>query len=111
MDFPADQLEELKQLVPGAARADEGGSPFFLLPNLILPDGCKPTSCDCLLSPKPHGGYPSRLYFAHVVKSGPNWNAKNVQILGRNWQGYSWQTNQEGLRLAQLVMEHLRALR
>jgi hypothetical protein len=110
MDFPVDQLEELKQLAPGVARADEGGHPFFLLPNLTLPAGCTPPSADCLLSPQTYGGYPSRLYFSHMVKSGPNWNAQNAQILGRNWHAYSWQTNKNDLRLAQLVMDHLRAL-
>lgn len=117
MDFPTEQLEELKQLAPGASRADEGGAPFFLLPSLVLPEGCQPTSCECLLSPKPHSGYPSRLFFTREIleapsaKSKPNWNAKNIQILGRNWFAYSWQTNQEGLRLVQLVMELLRGLR
>ena len=39
MDFPRDQLEELKRLYPGVQRCDESGFTFFLLPDVALPDG------------------------------------------------------------------------
>lgn len=111
MEFPEEQLTELKTLAPGAARSEEAGLPYFLLPDLQLPDGCSLTVADCLLCPVPKDGYSSRLYFSHVVKAGPNWHMQNVHILGRNWNAFSWQTNEPNLRLAQMVMEHLRALR
>jgi hypothetical protein len=111
MDIPEDQIKELKALAPGVARGDEGGFTYFLLPGLQLPEGCSPAVADCLLCPMLKDGYHSRLYFSHVVKSGPNWHALNVHILGRNWNAYSWQTHNSGLSLAQMVTEHLRALR
>lgn len=112
MDFPADQVAELKRLWPGAQRADEGGITYLLLPDLALPDGCSPARIDALLCPTPRDGYPSRLYFAGAVQSPTplNWAGQSY-ILGRTWRVFSWRVDEPGLRLAQLVMAHLRALR
>lgn len=112
MDFPADQVAELKRLWPGAQRAEEGGITFILLPGLAMPEGCSPASTDVLFCPTPRDGYPSRLYFADVIQSPKvlNW-AGQSHILGRTWQAFSWRVDEPGLRLAQLVMTHLQALR
>jgi len=111
MDFPTDQLEELKQLFPGVAFCEEGGAPYFLLPSLQLPHGCEPSAVDTLLCPISRDGYRSRLYFAQIIKAPPalNWNSKNVMILGRTWHAYSWRTEGDH-RLAQMVMIHLLGL-
>lgn len=113
MDFPDDQIAELKQLAPNAARCSEGGLIYILLPQLELPDGCTPHKADALLCPTPRDGYNSRLFFDRVVTSrqGLNWHMQNVRIAERNWSVFSWRVNRQDLRLAQIVGEHLRALR
>ena len=112
MDFPDDQIAELKALFPGVARDDEGEQAFFLIPQLVLPDGCNPQQVDALLCPSARDGYPSRLFFAAQVasKRSRNWGKNEVRILERNWFAYSWKVK-ETLRLAQMVAAHLEALR
>jgi hypothetical protein len=113
MDFPSDQIEELRLLCPEASRCEEGGSVFFLLPAVALPPACEPAITDLLLCPTPRDGYPSRLFFAEAVKSSTsqNWHVNGVRIIERNWHAFSWRVTRPGLRLAQLVSAHLRALR
>ena len=112
MTFPEDQVAELKLLCPNIQHCDEAGRIYLLLPRLSLPEGCSPSTSDALLCPTERDGYPSRLFFAERIKSRTelNWNASGVRILERNWQAYSWKVN-PGMRLAQMVAAHLRALR
>lgn len=113
MTFPQDELDELKHLYGDIQRADEGGSPYFLVTGLPLPEGCTPRRVDALLCPAPRDGYPSRLFFAErpSSRSSPNWNGQ-VRILERNWFAFSWKINaSEPLRLAQVIQAHLRGLR
>lgn len=107
-----DQLAELRELVPRVQRAVEGGVPFYLLPDLSLPLGCTPEKVDALLCPTPRDGYPSRLFFAQRIISpaSRNWNGA-ARILERNWFAFSWKVEVPNLRLAQLVLAHLKALR
>jgi hypothetical protein len=111
MDFPQDQIDELKQIAPSLNIAEEGGYTFILIEKLKLPDHCSPTEIDALLCPTPRDGYHSRLFFSSMVTGGPqrNWNG-NIRVLGKNWHAVSWRTK-EGLRLAQMLMIHLNALR
>jgi hypothetical protein len=113
MSFTDDELVELKQLCPGVSRCVDGGTAYLLLPGLQLPEGCNPVEADALLCPTPRDGYNSRLFFDRVVSSRQalNWHMQNVRIADRNWNAYSWKLNRAGLRLAQMVGEHLRALR
>ena len=113
MDFAGDDVAELLILYPGAQRADAGGRPYFLLPDMALPDGCTPESTDALLCPRERDGYSSRLFLARQIAhrgSGTNWNAMNVRILERNWFAVSWRV-QASLRLVQLIRGHLDAFR
>lgn len=112
MEFPEDQLSELKALFTNVAKCEEGGATFFLIPELAMPDGCQPTQVDALLCPSARDGYSSRLFFATEITSrtARNWNSKQVRIVDRNWFAYSWKVR-PGLRLAQLVAAHLGALR
>jgi hypothetical protein len=112
MQFPDDQIEELKQLCPGARQYEEGGIPYFFLPQLHLPDECSPVQLDALLCPTAHHGYTSRLFFEQVISSrqSRNWST-TVRIMERNWHAISWQIPQTNLRLAQMVGVHLRAFR
>jgi hypothetical protein len=112
VEYPEDQIEELKSLSSEVKPGQEGGTTFFLMPSVKMPDGCEPAVTDLLLCPSPRDGYNSRLFFAERVRSknNPNWRDP-VRILERNWQVYSWRLNRTDLRLAQLVTAHLRALR
>ncbi len=113
MAFSDEELAELKSLCPDAASCEEGSQTAFLLPTLPLPPGCTPATADGLLWPHERDGYPNRLFLsARVSKPGqqPNWNA-TARIAERNWQAYSWNVHRTDLRLAQMVAEHLRALR
>lgn len=113
VNFPEEQIEELKQLCPEVSWCEDGGTSFFLLPALCLPDGCTPLKADALLCPTPRDGYNSRLFFDRVITSRQalNWHMQNVRIAERNWSVFSWKVNRTNLRLAQIVGEHMRALR
>ena len=110
--FPADQIEELRQFGK-LQQAQEGGTTFLLISQLIMPAGCTPDRVDVLLCPTPRDGYASRLFFAEQVRKpgcALNWNG-TVRILERNWHAFSWRTSGQSSRLAQMVGEHLRGLR
>jgi len=113
MNFPEDQIEELKLLFcPDLALATEGGTDFIRMADLKLPPGCEPGVVDALLCPASYQGYDSRLFYSSLLKTPTqrNWNANSVQILGRNWFAFSWKTK-PGLRLAQMVAAHMMGLR
>jgi hypothetical protein len=113
MQFPPDQIEELKAAFPTVLSAEEGGIVYFLIPQLSLPMGTSPTVVDVLLCPTAdRHGYPSRLFFAQQVQSPKplNWNTNGVRILERNWYAYSWKVTQQGLRLLQILALHLKAI-
>ncbi|MBS1501480.1 MAG: hypothetical protein JST32_05430 [Bacteroidetes bacterium] len=111
MDFSQKEIDELKAIVPSVSRATDGGYDYFLLEGLVLPDGCEPMVLDALLCPNARDGYSSRLYFAARVKSNVqrNWNG-SLHVFDRNWYAISWQS-QPGLKLAEMLMVHLKALR
>ena len=110
MNFPEDQISELKRIYPNAQMAQEGGFTFFLLPGLMLPDGCNPTSVDALLCPMPRDGYSSRLFFSVRIgtPNKPNWNG-NARILDKTWVAISWKIS-PNQRLVQMIRSHLDAL-
>jgi len=111
MGLPEDQIAELKQFFREIFAATEGGIIYLLLRDAALPSGCMPARMDLLLCPFERDGYPSRLYFAERVQCAKalNWNS-GVRVLERNWSAFSWKIA-GGLRLLQMVQEHLRALR
>ena len=111
MSFPEDQGAELKRFFGEIGTAREGGITYLLLHNAGLPPGCAPPRMDLLLCPFERDGYPSRLYFAERIQCATalNWNG-GIRVLERNWFAFSWRVS-GGLRLLQMVQEHLRALR
>lgn len=113
MNFPDDQIAELKLLFPSVSLAEENGHTYFFFEKMRLPSGCDPAITDGLLCATPRDGYPSRLFFHDKItsRSALNWNSLGVRILERNWNAYSWKINRDGLRLAQMMTEHLGALR
>lgn len=112
MQFPEEEVAELEQICPGARQYEEGGIPYFFLPQLRLPDGCSPAQVDALLCPTAHHGYTSRLFLVQRISSSQlrNWST-GARIMERNWEAISWQIPQTNLRLAQVLAIQLRAFR
>lgn len=111
--YPQDQIDELKGLCSGLGLVEEAGRQYFLLTGLTLPQGCQPQKVDALLCPTARDGYPSRLFFSQRVKEPRplNWNTNGVRIGERNWHAFSWRIGGTGLRLVQMLISHLSALR
>jgi hypothetical protein len=111
MDFPKDQIDELKSLFGNITGSEEAGITYLLIPKLKLPGSCVPNEVDALLCPSGRDGYPSRLYFAQQIQSSKslNWNG-NIRILERNWFAFSWKID-PNLRLAQMIAAFLRVLK
>ncbi len=110
MSTPDEELAELQRTYPGSKRCEEGGTTFYFIPDLPLPQGCSPASVDALLCPTERDGYPSRLYFADRIQSpaGLNWNMQ-PRALERNWNAFSWAAVPD-LPLIDLVLAYTRAL-
>lgn len=117
MPLEPGQFAEVLEICPAAREVKEGDATLVLLSDLLLPDGCQPAMTRALLWPTPRDGYSSRLFFsqriapaAKVNQQALNWNANSVRILEENWHAFSWQTR-GGQRLAQMIGQHLQALR
>ena len=104
MDFPQDQIEELKRLFLEVCYAEEGSHHYFMIRNVILPTPCSPESSDVLLCPNEREGYNSRLYFPTQIQCGKalNWNGGTF-IFDRQWHAFSWKLQPTERRLAQMV--------
>lgn len=111
MNFPQDQIDELKRLFPDINYAAEGGYDYFLIRNVTLSRPCTPEVTDVLLCPNEREGYNSRLYFPMQVQcSKPlNWNGSTF-IFDRQWHAFSWKLQPTERRLAQMIASHLRGL-
>lgn len=111
MDFPIDQIEELKKIAPDLSIATEGGYTYILIDNLALPEGCNPAVASVLLCPKPRDSYESRLFFPVIITGCPirNWNV-NLRVLGKNWYAFSWRVA-GNRRLAEILIVHLNGLK
>lgn len=111
MEFPIDQIEELKKIYPNVQLAEEAGFTYFLLPDLDMPEGCMPPIVDALFCPMPRDGYATRLFFAQQITGCPsrNWNGQ-ARILDRTWFAISWNFT-PNQRLIQLIRSHLDAFR
>ncbi len=111
MNFDENQIAELKQITPDLSCAQEGGYNYILIKDLRLPDNCKPEVVDALLCSTPRDGYESRLFFSALITGchQRNWNG-NIRVLEGNWYAVSWKVP-GGLKLAEILMVHLKALR
>jgi hypothetical protein len=109
VDFPQEQIDELKPYCDKLRAFTECGVTFLLLEGLRLPAGCMPSVCDALLCPMPKDGYPSRLYFSELIKGlyTRNWNKTDARIGERNWVAFSWMVNLAEPTIAQLLVAHL----
>jgi len=110
MNFPEEQIEELKAYCAKLSALREANRIYFFLEGLRLPPGCEPGACDALLRPFPGGdGYPSQLYFSTQIKSPftRNWNVSNVRICEKNWFAFSWKHTLSSPKLAEMLVNHL----
>jgi len=55
--YPADQIDELKELCPGLCHFEEAGTGYLVLPAMEMPPGCQPAKADMLLCPGGRDGY------------------------------------------------------
>ncbi len=105
-----DALAELRVLCPEAKVMSEAGFDYVFLPGLRLPLGAEPPIVDGLLCPQARDNYPTRLFLSEQVwGKGNNWVPH--RILDRTWHTPSWGNVSSDLRLAQILVEHLRAYR
>lgn len=108
MPRASEELEELRFICPGAREMSEGGRDYIFLPDLKLPGSGK--ILDALLCPQPHSGYTTRLFLSEVIPSkGQNWRPHT--ILSRVWHTWSWNNVPADQRAAEILAQHLRALR
>lgn len=103
-------FEELRAICGGAEEMAEGGCTFIYLPDLKIRTGDNIASQDALLCLQARDGYPTRLFLSQQVQGrGNNWTTH--RILDRTWYTWSWNYVHSELRPAQMLAEHLRALR
>jgi hypothetical protein len=108
MEYPDEQIKELKGYCSELSTFTEGGIAYLEMKDLRLPAGCTPATCDALLCPATgQSNYPSRLWLACKVTSAydRNWNG-NLYAGGRNWVAFSW-TIQPAATLAQMLLSHM----
>jgi hypothetical protein len=118
MSIPQSQIDELKHVFKSLGIANEGGTPYFLIPAIALPAHCTPNVVDGLLCPLEQNGYPSRMYYSPRIERPPHpipekrlsWQAGTIRVLERNWNVLSWRIpNGTSMRLLQMVLAHLDA--
>jgi hypothetical protein len=113
MQISLEQVNKLTKAFPLVQQLEEGGIPFFFIPNFTLPDGCTPSITNVLFCPVTFQGYNSRLYFSEKIQSNKantqNWNFSGGRILERNWYAFSWRIP-ENLGFVQMIAAHLRGL-
>jgi len=106
----ADALDEIREICPSAEAMNEAGLEYIFLPGLRLPPDRKPEICDALLCLSAREGYLTRLFLSfQYPERGNNWN--QFRILDRTWHSWSWNHVVASERPAQILAQHLRALR
>lgn len=109
MTAVATDLDSLAPAFPNASEVSEGNVRYVHLPRLVLPGG---QVVEALLRPQaaPGDGYVTRLYLSSpVAGKGANWTVH--RILDRTWHTWSWNNVLATGTLAEILAEHLRALR
>lgn len=102
--------EELQEVAEICGDAREIAAGFIHIPKLRLPSGCQPSETEALLCLAMHNGYSTRLFLANQVPARRNdWTA--IYLYGKTWYTWSWNDVSPALRPAQVLAEHLRALR
>jgi len=108
MPIAGEAMEELRQICPDAQELGESGITYIFLPCLKHP--CASGTLDGLLCPQQHGGYTTRLFLSVIIPGkGNNWSTHT--ILSRTWHTWSWNNVPADQRPAEILAQHLRALR
>ena len=103
-------LSELKVICAGAMEMAEAGHVYVYLPSFNLRTGDQTITVDALLCLQARDGYTTRLFLSQQVPGrGNNWTTH--RILERTWYTWSWNNVRSDQRPAQVLAEHLRALR
>ncbi len=108
MPRPADEMDDLRRMCPGAQEMAESGIEYVFLPELKHP--CAPGAIDGLLCPQQHSNYATRLFLSVPIPQKRN-NWTTHVILSRTWHTWSWRDVPANQRLAQILAQHLAALR
>jgi hypothetical protein len=103
-------LAELTAICGEARELVEAGIKFIHLRKLRLPGGCQPAEVEALLCLGTCNGYLTRLFLSQQV-AGKRSDWLPQHILGRTWYTWSWNGVPAHLRPAEILAEHLRALR
>jgi hypothetical protein len=94
----------------GVREHTEGGLPLVVLPNVLLPDGCRPASAMAIYVPAHYQGYDSRLFFEAPITlaSGVTPATTAVLLLGRTMYAASVQGVSPSLPTYQAILAHVR---
>ena len=104
-----ENLKRVKILHNSAKIVLEGGNPSILLPQFTFRSNRRVIQMDLLLYPSAHSGYPTRLFFEHVVEGrGANWSSHCV--IGRQWWACSWNYVEANMEWTSMLCAHLRAV-
>jgi hypothetical protein len=105
-----DHLNELAELCGEAKEMSDSGQVFVYLARLTVVSGSQPKQVEGLLCPNARDGYATRLFLSEPVPGrGNNWSVH--RILDRTWYTWSWNCVGSQLRPAEILAEHMRALR
>ena len=100
-------MDELKQICAAVHEMPEGGINYIYLPSLKVSES---EVVDALLCPQQHSGYTTRLFLSRPIPGkGANWSVHT--ILSRTWHTWSWNNVPANQRLAEILAQHLVALR
>ena len=108
MPRPADEMDDLRRMCPGAQEIPESGIEYIFLPGLKHP--CAPGTLDALLCPQQHGGYATRMFLS-VSNIGKRNNSSAHTILSPTRHTCSCNHVLANQRLAEILAQHFRALR
>ena len=108
MSAPPEQMQELRHVCANAHEMAEGDIVYLHLPVLKLPSNLGVV--EALLCPQAHSGYATRLFLsASFPQKAANWTTHT--ILSRTWYTWSWKDVPANQRLAEILAQHLVALR
>jgi len=109
MDYPQEQIAELKAYGTALSQFSEDGRTYFRIEGLSLPEGCTPQVVNAVLQPTEAEGYKSRVFFSVQIQSRfpRNWNTQR-RLNEENWHAFSWNFEPNGMSLAQILVEHLK---
>jgi hypothetical protein len=106
----SDQFEEIEAICAGTKTLTDGPLHLIHFPALSIPTQGRVERMEALLCLTGHEGYSTRLFLERLLTI-PSRNWKRVSLVGREWHTWSWNNVPGDLRIAQILAEHLRALR